>query len=130
MGIFKSIFTWWDGATIGTALNSWLTGGRVGEDAFGNRYFEAKRGDPPKRRWVIYQGANDASRVPAEWHGWLHHTAEAAPDQGLPPAREWERPFVPNLTGSRLAYRPPGALEQGGRRAGATGDYLAWTPGE
>jgi NADH:ubiquinone oxidoreductase subunit len=26
------------------------------------------------------------------------------------------------------AYRPQGALEQGGRRARATGDYEAWSP--
>ena len=26
------------------------------------------------------------------------------------------------------AYRPAGALERGGRRAGATGDYEAWSP--
>jgi len=46
----------------------------------------------------------------------------------LPPARIWEKPAEPNLTGTPLAYRPPGALEVGGRRAAATGDYEAWTP--
>lgn len=130
MGMFKNIFTWWDGATIGTALNSALTGSKVGEDSFGNAYFEAKRGEGTRRRWVIYKGANDASRVPAEWHGWLHHTAEAAPDETLTPARPWEQAYVPNLTGTGGAYRPSGALEAGARRAGATGDYQAWTPGE
>lgn len=130
MGILKSIFTWWDGATIGTALNSAFTGGQVGEDALGNRYFEAKRSDPPRRRWVIYKGSNDASRVSAEWHGWLHHTFAETPDKALPPVRQWERTYAPNLTGSDAAYRPAGALERGGRRAAATGDYQAWTPGE
>lgn len=126
MGILKSIFTWWDGATIGTAFHSALHGRFVGEDQFGNRYYESKRA--PRRRWVIYKGQNDASNVPAEWHGWLHQTVEETPDEALPPARGWEKPYTPNLTGTGAAYRPSGALEAGGKRAGATGDYEAWSP--
>ena len=125
MGLLKSIFTWWDGATIGTAWFSRRHGGRVGEDALGNVYFEARKGG---RRWVIYNGANDASRVPPEWHGWLHRTIDAPPQDALPPPRAWEKPPVPNRTGTDQAYRPAGALEQGGRRAAATGDYEAWSP--
>lgn len=129
MGFLKSIFTWWDGATIGTALHSWRTGKRVGTDSLGNVYFESKKATGGrKRRWVIYEGANDASRVPPEWHGWLHGTFDDLPDQALPPVRGWEKPAVPNLTGTDLAYRPAGALEAGGVRAAATGDYEAWSP--
>ncbi len=126
MGIFKSIFTWWDGATIGTALHSALHGHFVADDSFGNRYYQSKKA--PRRRWVIYSGLNDASNVPAEWHGWLHQTVEDAPDEALSPARSWEKPYTPNLTGSVGAYRPAGALESGGKRSGASGDYQAWTP--
>jgi NADH:ubiquinone oxidoreductase subunit len=130
MGFWSSIFTWWNGATIGTALHTRLRGGKMGEDAWGNVYFESKKPDARglRRRWVIYKGANDASRVPPEWHSWLHGQAEAAPDEGLPPARPWQKPPVPNLTGTPLAYRPPGALEAGGVRAASTGDYEAWSP--
>ena len=128
MGILKSIFTWWEGATIGTSLG--LRGKtRVGEDSIGNFYYEGGRdGSGIVRRWVIYAGANDASRVPPEWFGWLHHQVDDVPDRALPPARHWEKPAIPNMTGTALAYRPPGALEKGGRRAAATGDYEAWTP--
>jgi NADH:ubiquinone oxidoreductase subunit len=126
MGILKSIFTWWDGATIGTALWSARKGRKVGEDQFGNRYYETKR--PPRRRWVIYAGSNDASKVPAEWHGWLHQTIEDPPRDSLPPPRQWEKPYVPNLTGTVAAYRPAGALERGAHRARASGDYEAWSP--
>ncbi len=125
MGLLASIFTWWNGATFGTRLFSRRHGGKVGEDGLGNVYFQAKRGG---RRWVIYNGANDASRVPPEWHGWLHHTFDEAPENFLPPARIWEKPAIPNRTGTALAYRPAGALEQGGVRAAATGDYEAWSP--
>jgi NADH:ubiquinone oxidoreductase subunit len=124
MGMLGKIFTWWDGATIGTALFSALKGTKVGEDHQGNTYHESKDG----RRWVIYNGANDASRVPAEWHGWLHHTIDGLPESHLPPPRVWETEFTPNLTGTNRAYRPSGALEAGGKRQMATGDYEAWTP--
>lgn len=128
MGILMKIFTWWDGATIGTALYSWRKGRLVGEDEFGNRYYESKR--EPRRRWVIYAGNNDASNVPADWHGWLHQTVDEIPEQALPPRREWEADYVPNLTGSAGAYRPAGALDRREARARAGGDYEAWSPGQ
>lgn len=124
------VFTWWDGATIGTLLYSGRNGARVGQDSLGNVYYESKRADSSgrKRRWVIYDGPNDASRVPPEWHGWLHNTIDAVPDEALPPPRPWQKPAAPNATGTREAYRPAGALEAGGNRQRATGDYEAWTP--
>ena len=76
----------------------------------------------------MYNGLNDASRVPPEWHGWLHGTLDAVPDEALPPARNWEQDSTPNLTGTMQAYRPAGAPEAGGERAAATGDYQAWSP--
>ena len=130
MGFLGKIFTWWDGATIGTLLNSRFTGEQVGTDAQGNRYFRAKKTQPGQleRRWVIYEGANDVSRVPPEWHGWIHGSFDGVPESHLPPARIWEVDYTPNATGSASAYRPQGALERGGVRARATGDYEAWTP--
>lgn len=125
MGLLGKIFTWWDGATIGTLLYSWRKGEQVGEDAVGNRYFRSRDG---ARRWVIYNGSNDASRVAPEWHGWLHGTYDELPDRVLPPVRGFETDPTPNLTGTTLAYRPAGAPERGGQRAAATGDYEAWRP--
>lgn len=127
MGLLKNIFTWWDGATIGTSLYTRRFGGKVGEDALGNIYYANSKSG---RRWVIYNGANDASRVTPEWHGWLHHTVDDLPDAALPPPRIWEKPAIPNRTGTAQAYRPAGALEEGGHRARATGDYEAWSPNE
>ena len=128
MALLKSIFTWWDGATIGTRLWSRRNGAEIGRDATGNVYFEGgKTADGRVRRWVIYGGANDASRVAAEWHGWLHHTTDIIPAD-LPAPRAWQKDSLPNLTGTEAAYRPAGALERGGNRAAATGDYEAWSP--
>lgn len=133
MGILSKIFTWWDGATIGTSLWGSLNGEQVGTDAQGNKYYRSKSGKAKtpegyERRWVIYAGANDASRVPAEWHGWLHHSYDGVPESHLPPPRIWEVDYTPNATGTAQAYLPQGAMERGGKRAGATGDYEAWSP--
>jgi len=128
MGINLNPFTWWNGATWGTMIGL-RNKTRVGEDALGNVYYEGGK-DPNgiTRRWVIYQGANDASRVPPDWFSWLHHQIPDVPDRALPPVRKWEKPAEPNLTGTRQAYRPSGALEAGGNRVRATGDYEAWAP--
>lgn len=125
MKLLKKIFTWWDGATIGTAIQIWLHGKKVGSDSLGNIYYQSKDGF---RRWVVYNGPNDASRVPPEWSSWLHHQIDGLPDEVLPPPRPFEKPPVPNLTGTTAAYRPSGAMERGGRRQAASGDYEAWTP--
>ncbi|GGB18343.1 NADH dehydrogenase [Sphingomonas metalli] len=129
MGINVNPFTWWNGASWSTWFYGLRGMTRVGEDSLGNVYYEGGRntsGAP--RRWVIYNGSNDASRVPPEWFSWLHHHIDGAPDDALPPQRAWQKPAVPNMTGTALAYRPAGALEKGGKRAAATGDYEAWTP--
>ena len=135
MGILSKIFTWWDGATIGTLLNSGLTGERGGPHPPRHPFYRAQKRHPPgrafagrERRWVIYNGANDASRVPPEWHGWIHGTFDGVPESYLPPARIFEVDYTPNATGTPEAYRPQGALERGGKRARATGDYEAWSP--
>ena len=130
--MLKSIFTWWNGATIGIRFTAWRRGRFVGEDDFGNRYYEAKDNrdsyDARKRRWVIYNGYAEASTVPPSWYGWLHHTVDAPPTQGAAKAWPWEKPHRPNLTGTPLAWRPPGSVLAEGVRPPATGDYKPWTP--
>jgi len=123
MGFFKNLFTWWEGASTGTALYNWRHGSKAGEDALGNVYFEGKG-----RRWVIYKGSNDVSLVPPEWYSWLTRQIDEVPDRALPPAPKFLKPATGNLTGTAQAYRPSGALEQGGRRAAASGDYQPWSP--
>ena len=125
MGILSKIFTWWDGATIGTSLQIWRQGNKLGSDSLGNVYYGSKSG----RRWVVYDGANDPSRLPPEWYAWLHHQLDDVPDQALPPPPKFLKAPTGNLTGTPQAYRPSGAMERGGIRQAASGDYEAWTPG-
>jgi len=108
-------------ANLWTRIFTGWRGQFVDADGFGNRYYQ-------ERRWVIYNGEAEASRVPPEWHAWLHYTIDEPPlVSGVPP-RDWHKPHQPNQTGTGEAYRPPGHLLAGGRRDKATGDYEPWTP--
>jgi NADH:ubiquinone oxidoreductase subunit len=116
-------FTWWNGQTFGTQLFTWRHGTRVGEDGQGNVYYQNAGGS---RRWVIYNGEAEASRVGPEWHGWLHHTWQEPPTEAPLPRQPWEKPYVPNMTGTDLAYRPPGSILGANRQPPP--DYEAWAP--
>lgn len=119
----KRIFTWWDGQSFGTQLWTRRNGSRVGEDEQGNVFY---RTSDDSRRWVIYNGDNEATRVSPEWHGWLHHTWDEPPSEAALAHKDWEKPHHKNLTGTAAAYAPAGSI----RRAAPVerADYEAWTP--
>jgi NADH:ubiquinone oxidoreductase subunit len=125
MSLFSMLFRWWDGPTLGTAIFTRRNGREVGRDADGNVYYQTADGS---RRWVVYAGETDSSRVPPEWHLWLHHTRADPPTSVPLPQRQWERPWRRNPTGTAARELPRGALARGGQRAPSTADYRAWTP--
>ncbi len=114
---------------LGTTLFTWLRGQLVGTDAFGNRYYRNRRLKRygRERRWVMYKGEPEASKVPPEWHAWLHHMVEEPLTDGVK-RWPWQKEHVPNLSGTPYAYRPKGHALRGGKRPHATGDYEPWTP--
>jgi NADH:ubiquinone oxidoreductase subunit len=127
------LFSWWHGATLNTRFYTWLRGEFVGQDEFGNAYYRTTGGkiDPVlhfERRWVIYTGISDGSLTPPDWYGWLHHTSDVPPTHERYEKREWEKPYIPNMTGTPVAYRPPGSTLAAAARPPATGDYEAWRP--
>jgi NADH:ubiquinone oxidoreductase subunit len=115
---------------FGTMMQTWFCGVAVGRDQFGNRYYHSRKTPQGVRekRWVVYAGEPEASKVPPEWHIWLHHTTNAPlPEESR---KVWQKPYQPNMTGTSEAYLPPGHTLEGGKRAKATGDYQAWRPEE
>jgi len=71
MGIVSNLLravTWWNGQTLNTQLFTWRKGVKVGEDEVGNIFYQTKDG---VKRWVIFNGEAEASRVNPEWHGWF-----------------------------------------------------------
>ncbi|HSF95465.1 MAG TPA: NADH:ubiquinone oxidoreductase subunit NDUFA12 [Thermohalobaculum sp.] len=125
MGILTEIFTWWNGQTVGTRLFTARKGQKVGEDEQGNKFYQTADG---KRRWVIYNGVAEASRISPDWHGWMHHTYDEIPSQAPLPRKAWEKDHKENLTGTGGAYHPPGSVLTPASRPRVAGDYEAWQP--
>jgi NADH:ubiquinone oxidoreductase subunit len=126
MGILRTLLravTWWNGQTLNTQFWTWRKGKRVGEDEAGNVFYQTRDG---KRRWVIFNGEAEASRVSPDWHGWLHHTWDEPPTEAPVPRKSWQKPHQPNLTGTAEAYVPAGSLRRTNPVARA--DYEAWSP--
>jgi NADH:ubiquinone oxidoreductase subunit len=119
-------FTWWNGQTLGTRFWTWRRGEFVGNDEEGNSYYRERGGN---RRWVIYNGVAEASKIPPGWYGWIHHRIDTPPSEDKYQPREWQKPHEENLTGTRYAYRPPGSILRAKPTtpAGDT-DYEAWSP--
>jgi NADH:ubiquinone oxidoreductase subunit len=123
MEFLKSLFTWWNSQTLNTRYYTWRNGVRVGDDEQGNIYYETR---DAKRRWVIFNGEAEASRVNADWHGWLHHTFKDAPSKKPLAHKSWEEPHQENLTGTAMAYAPAGSLRAA--NPANRSDYEAWKP--
>jgi len=126
MGILNTLLrtmTWWNGQTLNTQFYTWRKGEKVGEDEAGNIFYQTS---DRKRRWVIFNGEVEASRVSPDWHGWLHHTWDEPPTKAPIARKTWEKPHQPNLTGTAMAYAPQGSLRQAEPKERQ--DYEAWSP--
>jgi len=123
MKFIKRLFAWWDGGSIGTQLFTWRNGHFVGEDLEGNKYYTSRDG---LKRWVAFNGECEASRVPPEWHGWLHHTFSDHPGERDLAHKKWEKPHQKNLTGTDAAYAPQGSMRA--QNPAHRSDYEAWQP--
>ena len=123
MAFLNSLVTWWNSQTLNTRLHTWKNGVKVGEDEQGNIYHTTR---DEKRRWVIFNGEAEASRVNADWHGWLHHTYKETPLSNPLIHKNWEKPHQENLTGTISAYIPDGSLKSTETKKRT--DYEAWKP--
>jgi NADH:ubiquinone oxidoreductase subunit len=143
MSLLSDIFTWWNGTTLSTRLYTKYRGQLVGEDGFGNKYYTekktakeasakrrsgsqaAEKAQKPARRWVIYSGVAEATKVPPEWFAWLHHISDDLPFENEP-LKTWHKPHVENMTGTSQAWRPAGSILNTPRRRISTLDYEPW----
>ena len=126
MGFFNTLLravTWWNGQTLNTQFFTWRKGVKVGQDIAGNTYY---RTSDDSRRWVIFNGDSEASRVSPDWHGWLHRTWDQPPSEQPLARKSWEKPHQENLTGTAAAYSPSGSIRK--TNPEARSDYEAWQP--
>lgn len=123
MSVLLRALTWWNSQTLNTQIWTWLYGEKVGEDTEGNLFYQSRDG---VRRWVIFNGESEASRVSPDWHGWLHHTWDEPPTKAPLPHQTWEKQHLANQTGTAAAYHPEGSLYR--PEPQAKRDYDAWQP--
>ena len=80
---------------------------KIGVDEYGNTYFTKKSYSPKnnfrERRFIIYNGIVEASKVPQRWNAWLHHVEEKPPENNTSKP-SWFKKHSPNLTGTPFSY--------------------------
>ena len=83
-------------------------GTEVGEDQYGNKYFELKRVDSfgRKKRYCLYSGLVEASKIAPEWHPFMHYQIEAKEVPKNIRSYKWQKLALPDLTLSDVKYLP------------------------
>ena len=99
----KEILTWWNHQTIGTRLYTIFFGKFVGTDDFGNKYYENKK---RKKRWIIYNGEIEATKIPIEWYSWMHSIKNKIEETHELKKYNWQKNHLSNQTGTDKAYNP------------------------
>ena len=99
--ILKIFFTWWNRQTIGTFLKTLFTGKLVGKDKYGNKYYKNK----DDKRWVIYSGHIEATKITSDWFLWIHHTVDKDPEND-DKRYQWQKDQLENKTGTKDSYKP------------------------
>ena len=85
---------------------SWFVAGKYsGKDQFGNKYYSNSK----EKRWVIYKNDVEASKIPPEWHSWMHFLKRNTPSNNEK-NYSWQKQHQENLTGTKKAYKPEGSL--------------------
>ena len=111
INFLKQLFTWWHKQTVGTFVYTLFTGKFVGRDQFGNKYYTNSKG----KRWLIYDNKIESTKIPPEWHSWIHFISTKTPSGNLKKF-SWQKKHEENLTGTKKAYKPEGSLSNDNRK--------------
>ena len=111
LSFFKQIFVWWHRQTFGTFIYTLLKGKFVGSDEFGNQYYSSSKG----KRWVIYKNRVESSKIPPDWHSWIHFLIKDIPSNEKLKFN-WQKKYEENLTGTTRAYKPDGSLSSNSKK--------------
>jgi len=83
----------------------------VGEDKFGNKYYENNDYFYLRNRWFRpsdkYGYDYDATNIPPEWHRWMHHGTDIVPSRQPRNVERWQTYEDPTTkTGTLQKYVP------------------------
>lgn len=89
-----------------TLLRLCFTAKFIGADEYRNRYYESKKQKDSfgrNKRFCIYNGIVEASKIPSQWHAWIHHTST---DPLQCKHLFWYKAHIPDVTGTVFVFRP------------------------
>ena len=53
-----------------------------------NKYYQNKKG----KRWVIYKGEINASKIDSDWFSWIHYQTDKIPSENPEKKHQWQKP--------------------------------------
>ena len=115
---------------FGTKIYNWLFGKSVGSDEFGNKYYCSSKDfkSESAKRWVMFNGEIEASKIPPHWHAWLHRTINTPP-VGYSHKYKWQKNHQPNMTGTSKAHFPfSHSISESDHSEITKKDYEEWKP--
>ena len=112
VNFLKQIFTWWHRQTVGTFIYTLFSGKFAGKDQFGNKYYSNSKG----KRWVIYENRVESTKIPPEWHLWIHFLKQNIPEKNIDKF-SWQKKHEENLTGTERAHKPEGSLASDSKKS-------------
>ena len=116
--------------SIGTSIYTWFYGNLVGEDDLKNKYYcnSKKFNDFNSKRWVMFNGVIEASKIPPHWHAWLHKTIDEPPINYFH-KYNWQKNHEENLTGTEKVYNPDShPLSASYSSDAIKSEYESWKP--
>ena len=80
-----------------------FSGKFVGEDKFGNKYYENKK---KKKDGLFINGEIEATKIPVEWYSWMHSIKNKIEDTSRFKKIQLAKNHLSNQTGTDKAYNP------------------------
>ena len=111
-------------------IYTFFKGDFVGKDQDGNKFHKSNisYGVKKEKRWVIYKGDNDPTKIDPNWHAWLHHTTNDIPSKKTRKKFNWQKKITPNYTGTSKAYLQPGHMLNKEKKNKIIKNYESWKP--
>ena len=116
--------------SFSTNLYTFFYGHFVGSDNQKNKYYCNSKdfNDIESKRWVIFKGVIDATKIPPHWHAWLHKSIDIPPID-YNHKYEWQKDHKQNMTGTDQAYFPDShPLSKSHNPKEIKREYEPWSP--
>ena len=116
--------------SLGTTLYTWFYGNIVGNDSNDNKYYCNSKNfeDLDSKRWVIFNGNIEATKIPPHWHAWLHKSIDVPPIN-YAHQYSWQKDHEQNMTGTDQAYYPDShPLSKSFKAEAIKEEYESWKP--